>query len=708
MWEIIYNFFVRRDERIQYEYERYVQEHIDEHYTNRLKHRKILWELIKHYQIKKKNEPLLYWDNKNVIDEQNNMENSSNREVKVQVEATVPPMKNKKIKHYPESEAVFRKNWRVIAEELMQYDIISFDMFDTIALRNINTPKDVFHLLSCKNNICNFLQLRVEAEEEARQKSLTREVYLDDIYEILHKNCGIDVKIGIENELDVEYAICEGNPYICNIIHELHKNNKKIIIITDTYFTHDFIRKLLDKFGIDFDIEIYCSCEYKRGKYHDGALFEIAESNYPLMTRYVHVGDNKKNDVEIPHSLGWDAIHYIGVGTVGAQYRNKKQIGVNSAIYKGIINNQLHNGILESNIHYEYGFTYGGWIACGFCKWLNKLAKTEKIDKFLFMSRDGFYIQQVYNKYYKEVDNEYITISRYTAMQLSFNKYTDNFINFNILRRANENEDTIGMVLEALEMDVLKQYLWTVDLKEDDLLNKDTFPIVKALVYAYKDEIWESFKDSREAAIEYFRPFIEGAKKICLVDVGWNGTSVIFMKHFFEEVCGYEIECIGGLVAGAFSRFSTAFFGSKIINSYIFSPSHNRDLFEKHDFAIHNLFMEILFTEPAPSFINFKLNRENGSIKKIYAVNQEENNEMVRLIGLGILDFAEKYNSTIDKLNLDLEIEARNVYEPLFEAMQNREYMYSLFQNYSNQVLPGTKDTAEKVCTYLKRKNYVK
>lgn len=703
-----YDYMVRKNENVRYEYERYVQEHLLEHYESRWKHWKILWKLNWHYRIRKKNEPLLYWDKKADQPGQNSMERVLTSKREIPREKETASVKNGKIAHYPESEAVFRKKWKITAEELMQYDVISFDMFDTIAFRNINTPKDIFHLLAYKNNICNFLQLRVGAEEEARQKSLTREIYLEDVYEILHKKCGIDVKTGVQNELETEYAICEGNPYICNIINELSRNGKKIIIITDTYFKPEFIRRLLEKFGIGCDIEIYCSCEYKRGKYHDGALFEIVESMYSPMTRYVHIGDNLKSDVEIPRGLGWDAVHYIGVGAIGGPYRSKKQVGVNSNIYKGIVNNQLHNGTLESNIHYEYGFTYGGWIACGFCKWLNKLAKTEKIDKFLFMSRDGFYIQQVYNRHYREVENEYVTISRYAAMQLSFDKYTDNFIKFNILRRANENEGTIGMALEELEMDVLKQYLWVVDLTVDDLLDKETFPGVEALVYAYKDEIWESFGNSREAAVKYFRPFIKGKKKVCLVDVGWNGTCVVFMKHFLEEICGCDCECIGALMAGAFSRFSTAFFDSKIINSYIFSPSHNRDLFEKHDFAIHNLFMEVLFTEPGPSFVNFKLNRETGNVEKIYGADYEENNEMVRSIGRGILDFAEKYNSVMGELGMELEIEGRNVYEPLYEAMENREYMYALFQNYSNQVLPGIKDTGEKVSAYLKRKMYIR
>ena len=55
----MYNFFVRRNEHIRREYERYVQEHVNEHYENRWKHWKILGQLNWHYRIRKKRTPML-------------------------------------------------------------------------------------------------------------------------------------------------------------------------------------------------------------------------------------------------------------------------------------------------------------------------------------------------------------------------------------------------------------------------------------------------------------------------------------------------------------------------------------------------------------------------------------------------------------------------------------------------------------------------
>lgn len=58
----LYEFFVRRHSGVRYEYERYVQEHIVEHYENRMRHLKILFKLNWHYRVKKLDEPMIYFD----------------------------------------------------------------------------------------------------------------------------------------------------------------------------------------------------------------------------------------------------------------------------------------------------------------------------------------------------------------------------------------------------------------------------------------------------------------------------------------------------------------------------------------------------------------------------------------------------------------------------------------------------------------------
>ena len=71
-----------------------------------------------------------------------------------------------------------------------QYDYISFDIFDTLILRNVAIPSDIFYLVENKekqslSTIPNFHDKRIEAEQLARKKKGFKEITLNDIYDIL-------------------------------------------------------------------------------------------------------------------------------------------------------------------------------------------------------------------------------------------------------------------------------------------------------------------------------------------------------------------------------------------------------------------------------------------------------------------------------------------------------------------------------------------
>ena len=71
-----------------------------------------------------------------------------------------------------------------------KYDIVSFDIFDTLIERNVEKPTDIFFQVGvgCFSNYemaMDFQKRRIIAEHIARNISKTGEVNLDDIYNAL-------------------------------------------------------------------------------------------------------------------------------------------------------------------------------------------------------------------------------------------------------------------------------------------------------------------------------------------------------------------------------------------------------------------------------------------------------------------------------------------------------------------------------------------
>ncbi|MCD8168778.1 MAG: hypothetical protein LUE94_05580, partial [Clostridiales bacterium] len=68
--------------------------------------------------------------------------------------------------------------------KISNYMVISFDIFDTLLKRNIQSPKDVFDYMESLlvGQYTGFAEKRVAAERLARKKTIEKEVSIQDIY----------------------------------------------------------------------------------------------------------------------------------------------------------------------------------------------------------------------------------------------------------------------------------------------------------------------------------------------------------------------------------------------------------------------------------------------------------------------------------------------------------------------------------------------
>ena len=96
------------------------------------------------------------------------------------------------------------------ARRLAEFDIVSFDVFDTLLFRPFSDPRDMFGLIGLELNYPGFQKLRIQAEEQARRKEWesgeTREVTLGDIWEIMERETGIPRQKGMDAESYIKEA----------------------------------------------------------------------------------------------------------------------------------------------------------------------------------------------------------------------------------------------------------------------------------------------------------------------------------------------------------------------------------------------------------------------------------------------------------------------------------------------------------------------
>ena len=97
-----------------------------------------------------------------------------------------------------------------ISHIALNYDVISFDIFDTLLFRLVCNPYDVFLLMESKYNFKNFSALRIKAESNARGEknhNKKKEVSLQEIYTVFAEECRINPQEWFQREIDMELSL---------------------------------------------------------------------------------------------------------------------------------------------------------------------------------------------------------------------------------------------------------------------------------------------------------------------------------------------------------------------------------------------------------------------------------------------------------------------------------------------------------------------
>ena len=197
-------------------------------------------------------------------------------------------------------------NERKIEKKILESDLISFDIFDTLIIRkNCGKPTDIFKMVEDEynkeneSNKINFYKDRIISEKEARKKKNNQEISLKDIYNQLPYNKKTKERLK-ELELRIEQCSCIAKPNIYRIYEFCVKNNKEIIIVSDMYLDKRIINKILLGNGYLNCNKVYISSETNLQK-SNGKIFKFLKKEYKGK-KILHIGDNFISDYLNPKS----------------------------------------------------------------------------------------------------------------------------------------------------------------------------------------------------------------------------------------------------------------------------------------------------------------------------------------------------------------------------------------------------------------------
>lgn len=200
-------------------------------------------------------------------------------------------------------------------EKIDASDVVSFDIFDTLVMRRIFSPEDVFRLLGERTTTQldikeDIAQIRVNIVSQCEAHAT-----IDEIYNEIKKCTSLSERT-IESikqlEKDIDIQLCIARQDIKELYEYCIESGKEVYLLSDMYYRKDDIKNILTKCGIAIldDEHIWVSCERKNDKISGSMWTEYSEC-VRQNSKCLHIGDNVKSDLEHPQNYGIDTYYVM-------------------------------------------------------------------------------------------------------------------------------------------------------------------------------------------------------------------------------------------------------------------------------------------------------------------------------------------------------------------------------------------------------------
>lgn len=547
-----------------------------------------------------------------------------------------------------------------IYDSIDKHDIISFDIFDTLVVRNVLNPSDIFTLTEKKYNtlhknspISGFKKNRIRAEKLSRSNK-KNEITINDIYRQIEYPDKIKTELMII-EMDEEFKYIVKNPDIFCLYQYSREKGKKIIITSDMYLPKDFISRVLKNCGIDAYDELFVSSEIGCRKKTGDLFAYISHSLKCNPSDILHIGDNKISDFDMALKNSVDA--FLIHPSEQNLYHLKKSNYSFNLLQNNVATAIIKNYASSKKECEKIGCQIMGLPLVGFCQWIHK--NTHATDKF-FLARDGYLIKKAYEILYPEEKNEchYFYLSR-KSLRIP-NIYSGLEYEYLVEQFPNLKEYNVKTFCDLINLDEEKQ-------KKYAQMFCNMAPIKSRTELAKNDGYKKIFKQIKEEEKEYFEKqynvFLKYLQqenfygKVSVIDVGWRATAQINIS----KLLGENIQ-ISGYYFGVESANSNKNVDHDTIHGYFWGWNDKNNISKCILNGRKGLF-EMMFLSSEGSTLLYS--EDNGYVSPVLEKNNEEQFCALEIQN-GALDFVRSYKQYNAELPMFSSIDT---YMPLLDFM---------------------------------------
>lgn len=549
------------------------------------------------------------------------------------------------------------KTKELLESEAFEADIVSFDIFDTLLMRKIVNPDDLFDIIELKINKSlginiPYKKYRKKAEKNLRKSNSKPDYTIFEIYEEFQAITSLPNEVInqiMDMEVNTEKAFLVPREEMKEVYYEIINHQKKdVLIISDMYFTKSILETLLKCNGIEAYKEILVSSEMGYRK-DNGTMWDYMVEQYPNK-EMLHIGDNEVSDAQLPGDRGIKVNHILSakdlflLSNVGRVFNVNSLTPVDSVAMGILLNKYLNSPYIlnktkfqwKINNPYDLGYAIIGPVVCDYLVWLVKNVKKTANKHILMLAREGYLLKNIFDvmkehcEGMEDISAHYVYTSRRAILVAS-------------IKNEDDIKEALNVFYEGKFSKLMKNRFGIDNIQggdEEVVLPSDAVRIYER-VKVYLKEILSKAQFERNNYLKYISEIIKTGEGASVADLGYSGSIQYYLSKLLERpLDGYYF-------ATDNKRLPLKIAGSKMSGRYI----ENDEIAPASTSYIHrySLILEAVLTSMdnqlcyideniKPVFLQVEKNSiDKNIIKEIHTGAAEYAKELFGLIGDVIL-----------------------------------------------------------------------
>lgn len=426
-------------------------------------------------------------------------------------------------------------------QKITQAEVVSFDLFDTLIMREVLFPSDIIELMDLTLQekgiyIADFVSMRLKAEKRLAEYGAPR---LEEMYaNIIEKTENIQLSASelAMMEWEIDYRTILARRAVCDAYKFCIRQGKSVYIVTDTYYHRNQIERILEKCHLAGYTGIFISCECRMGKMQ--GLFERVKE-MAGERKYLHIGDDFAADIEMAAKAGMDTYHVFSgeelldvVGNMGMEpYMDTLQKRLKIGMFVArLFNDPFQFESEERRIilqdAYDIGYLICAPIITDFMFWFRDQVRHYGIQNIWFSARDGYLLQKLYRMLEEDSETVYFQTSRMAAIRAGM-MYDSDIRYVDSMKFSGTVEENIKIRFGLNDGEIK-------NVRRDNRIEGRKGECVSNLL-AYKDSVLKHAGDERQRYEIYINSLDMWDGDIAFFDFVAKGTTQMYVQRLVSH-----------------------------------------------------------------------------------------------------------------------------------------------------------------------------